>query len=300
MMCGRCENVCPVGIDIRSIRMISRNELNGKSPDPSFYQSAHIKPRKADVIFFAGCMTHQTPAVKKAMQRIFTAAGIDYWFMDEEGGICCGRPMMLAGHHEQAELMMAQNKQLIAGSGAKVLVTSCPICYKIFAKEYQLNIRVLHHTQYLYELAEAGKLPLGKLSGDAVYHDPCELSRDIRIYDEPRALLKKMINLVPAPFEHDNTLCCGNSLANFSSGNEMKKIVARDAYNKLNSKQADNFVTSCPLCKKSFEKVSDVPVKDIAELVNMALKAEMPEAISIKGRSIPVESSATIREKFNY
>jgi hypothetical protein len=35
---------------------------------------------------------------KAAMKKIFENTGVNYWFMDEEGGICCGRPMMLAGH----------------------------------------------------------------------------------------------------------------------------------------------------------------------------------------------------------
>lgn len=267
LMCGRCASVCPVGIDISSIRVITRNEMNGRTPDPSFSLQPVLKARKCDVIYFAGCMTHQLPSIKKAMQTIFSRAGINYWFMDEQGGICCGRPMMLAGHLEQANIMIEKNRQLIRESGASILVTSCPICYKVFSKDYNLNIKVLHHTQYLLELAEKKQIILNQLYESAVYHDPCELSRDLRVYNEPRALISKIAGLVPSAYEKDNALCCGNSLANFFASNEVRLAITRDAYEKLKAGDAQVLVTSCPMCRKAFEKVSGVPVKDIAELV---------------------------------
>jgi Fe-S oxidoreductase len=271
-MCGRCENVCPVGIDISSIRLIARNEMNGKKPDPSFIEQDMPAVRKTDVIYFAGCMSQHTPGVKKAMESIFREAGVNYWFMDEQGGMCCGRPMLLAGHHEQASILMEKNRRLIRESGAKTLVTSCPICYKMFVREYDLNITVLHHSQYLLELESAKKIALKPLNARAVYHDPCELSRDIRIHDEPRSLLKNFVTLVQPEFEKDNTLCCGNSLANFSASQEVRMKLARDAWQRMNPGNAGYLVTSCPACKKAFERVSDVPVKDIAEMVLQSMK----------------------------
>ena len=163
--------------------------------------------------------------------------------------------------------MIEKNRKLIVESGAKILVTSCPICYKVFAKDYNLNIRVLHHTQYLLELAESNKIKPGHLAGNAVYHDPCELSRDIKVYEEPRKLLGKMVQVNSTDFEKDNALCCGNSLANLSADNDIRSKVTADAYKKLRASESQYLVTSCPMCKKAFEKVADVEVKDIAELV---------------------------------
>jgi Fe-S oxidoreductase len=286
MMCRRCDNVCPVGIDISSIRMITRNELNGRAPDPSFIEQPILKSKKADVIYFAGCMTHQTPTIKKAMQTLLQSAGVNYWFMDEEGGLCCGRPMMLAGHHEQAEIMIEKNRKMIRESGAKTLVTSCPICYNVFSKEYNLNIRIMHHTQYLLELAEMKGVSLDRLEGDAVYHDPCELSRDHSVYHEPRKLLKKMLKLVPAEYEMDNTLCCGNSLANFSASTDVRLSIAKDAYLKLNASGARYLVTSCPMCKKTFERVAAVPVRDIAELMISSLHKDHRKVMDAKQMNV--------------
>lgn len=291
MLCGRCESVCPVGIQISGIRMITRNELNGRPPDPSFEQQPQVPVHRADVLYFAGCMTHQTPSIKKAMLTILQEAGIRYWFMDESGGLCCGRPMMLAGHNQQAGIMVEKNRRLIAASGAKTLVTSCPICYKVFSTTYNLEIRVLHHTEYLLELANAHKISLERLTGAAVYHDPCELSRDFRKYEEPRTLLGKLMKVHSGDYEMDNALCCGNSLANFSTSNEVRLAVAGDAYQKLTSSGPDCLVTSCPMCKKAFEKVSAIEVKDIAEIVSRALlKKQLHQQIRADREQEPAAS----------
>lgn len=276
LMCGRCQNVCPVGIDITSVRQIARYELNGNAPDTSFFMQPMPRTQLAEVIYFAGCMTHQTPKIKKAMQSVLSQAGINYWFMDESGGICCGRPIKLAGHKKQADVLMEKNKKAIRESGARTLVTSCPICYKTFVQDYQLDIRVMHHSQYLLELAQQKKIRLSPLMTQAVYHDPCELSRDLKVYDEPRRLLSSVVTLMPSQNEKDDGLCCGGSLANLSVTSEQRIAITADAYRKINATHAPVMVTSCPMCKKVFERVADVPVKDIAEVVAEARVSDEP------------------------
>ncbi len=81
-----------------------------------------------------------------------------------------------------------------------------------------------------------------------------------------------MVSLVQPEYEKDNTLCCGNSLANISASNEVRLKVTRDAYRRINPHSAQYLVTSCPMCKKAFERVSDVPVHDVAEMVSKAMQ----------------------------
>ena len=47
--------------------------------------------------------------------------------------------MMLTGKINEAKALIAKNTELIKKSGAKKLVLSCPICYKVFKEEYQLD-----------------------------------------------------------------------------------------------------------------------------------------------------------------
>jgi len=241
-------------------------------------------------------MTHQTPSVKKSMTKILQAANISYWFMDESGGVCCGRPSMLTGHTEQAEAIIKSNIAAIRKSHAKLLVTSCPICYKVFKQDYGLDIGIMHHTQYINELLNANKIKVSGLFRQAAYHDPCELSREIRVYDEPRQVLQKMVDLIPSSYEKDNSLCCGGSLANLSISLEKRLEITRDAFIRLTAGNPGTLVTSCPQCKKTFEKAADIPVKDIAEIVCEGMQksgmlqktAQMQEARSREGSRNPI------------
>jgi heterodisulfide reductase subunit B len=101
-------------------------------------------------------------------------------------------------------------------------------------------------------------------------------------------LLHKILKLVPAEFEKDDTLCCGNSLANFSASNDVRLSVARDAYKKLTAHNTHYLVTSCPMCKKAFEKVSTIPVRDIAELVSNAVQKQHPRITAANRNKEPV------------
>ena len=267
MECGRCTDVCPVGIDLNKQRYLARKTIY-KDLHTDFSYLPDIRSKRADVIFFAGCMGHLTPSVIHAMKKLLDHAGIRYWFIDEDGGICCGRPLKLAGKSDEAKVLMEKNRAAILNSGASMLVTSCPICLKTFTEDYQLSkLRLYHHSQFLLKLWFEGKIQLEKHMQKAVYHDPCELGRGLGIYDEPRQLIRRMMILKEPVNKREKALCCGGSLAHqeLSSGERLK--IAGDAALELTACNPDYLVTACPMCKKTFQQVSTTKVKDIAELV---------------------------------
>jgi Fe-S oxidoreductase len=273
LLCGRCDSICPVGIDISSLRMAGRRENDNHKANVFSYIPREDVPQ-ADVIYFAGCMTHLQPSVKKSMKEILKASGEHFWFMDEAGSVCCGRPMMLAGKVSQARELMAKNKAMIEASGARILVTSCPICYKVFREEYQLSVQVLHHSQYLLNLIETKKIHIYKQQINAVYHDPCELGRGSGIYEQPRELVRNMMNLKSSGYEKADALCCGGSLANLTISPDDRKQVTANAVKMLTRNEPDVLLTGCPMCKKTFARAASVPVYDIAEMVSKSLVRE--------------------------
>lgn len=111
--------------------------------------------------YFAGCMTLLTPRILLAMERIFKASGEEVWWADKEGGVCCGRPLKLSGETDSARKMMDYNIALFRKHRITTLVTSCPICLKVFREEYHLEgIEVLHHSEYMLRLIRDGRLQL--------------------------------------------------------------------------------------------------------------------------------------------
>jgi Fe-S oxidoreductase len=293
LMCGRCDKKCPVGIELTPIRMIRRrageiehvekNILKKYFPDrlnlfpvktttqPVYNWLPEAEPEKADVLYFAGCMTHLTPVIKDSMIKILDASGVKYNFMDEKGGVCCGRPLMLAGQDKEARELINYNSQMIWKSGAHTLVTSCPICYKIFKESYYLDVEVMHHTQFIKMLIEEGDLKLRFLHRKVAYHTPCDLGRGSGVYDEPKEVLRYVSMLQKTDFEDEDSLCCGGSLGNMKISYQQKQEIAKDAAAKLTKNHPDIIVTSCPLCKKTIASATETKVADISELVAEAI-----------------------------
>ncbi len=293
LMCGRCDFKCPVGIELTPIRMIRRRtgetepvkttiwkkylpdrlglapaKANGKT---SYSFLPREEPVKADVIYFAGCMTHLTPAIKNSMVKILDAAGVNFNFIDSSGGVCCGRPLMLAGQDREARELINFNSQLIWKSGAHTLVTSCPICYKVFRESYYLDVEVLHHSQYIKMLIDDGSLKLNFLRKKVAYHTPCDLGRGSGVYDEPKDVLSHVARLQKTNFEDENSLCCGGSLGNMKISYHDKIRIARDAAAELTRGNPDMLATSCPLCKKTLAAATGTHVADLAEIVAEAI-----------------------------
>ena len=280
LLCGKCTAVCQVGVDGPQMRIAQRSIRNyGIDQDYSGIDIAPIKeavaaePSPNRVLYFAGCMTALTPAISRAMESVFRKAEVDYAFMDKDGGLCCGRPMLMAGRFDQAAQLMRKNREIIKASGAGVLVLSCPICYKVFKEHYKLEgIRVLHHTEYILGLVKAGRLELDGGQEVLVYHDPCELGRGSGIYEQPRELLRHTGELVEAAQNRDMSICCGGSLGSLTIGFDKREDLTKNSLRNLTENGPETIVTACPLCKTTFAMYSDIPVEDIAETVNKHLK----------------------------
>ncbi len=274
LLCGRCQPDCPVGLELNNLRMTQRIESTKEYNSSYEYLKngkVAVSPQ-TEVIYFAGCMTHLTPAIIKSMKEIFAVAGVKYWFMDEDKTACCGRPLMQVGQFEAAKKLIQHNRERILASGAKKLVVSCPICYKVFNEDYALpGITVQHHSEYLLQLMADKRLPVNKMPLRVVYHDPCELGRGSGIYLQPRLLLDEYAELIPVKNEKEAAFCCGGSLANIKIQMNERKQISDKAMDEYLSYQPDVLATACPLCKKTFAKSHDLPVHDIAEIVCMAI-----------------------------
>jgi Fe-S oxidoreductase len=266
LLCGRCKEFCPVGININDMR-ISQRVRYSTGTNGSYMYVKPIAVPPAKVAYFAGCMTHLTPSVKIAMEKIFTASKADYQFIDRDGSICCGRPLWMAGKTKQAQELVRKNRRMIEGTGCTTLVLSCPICLKIFREEYNMDIEIMHHSQYILKLIEEEKINIEPSLSRVVFHDPCELGRGCGIYDEPRKLLSKMADLVPAINEKGESMCCGGSLGSTGIDSSRRDEVTLLALEALLAHHPETIITGCPLCKKTFQKESPIEVKDLCEIV---------------------------------
>ena len=279
LLCGRCEQACPVRINLNDLRISQRIRATKEfNSDYAFLQTLPVEEpqmidSKPEVIYFAGCMTHMTPGIKKSVLKVLDKAGVKYQFMDKEKGACCGRPLMLAGQYEAAKKLIAYNREKILESRAPILLVSCPICYKVFKDDYELGqITIKHHSEYFLELVNQGRIQLAQSEKTIVYHDPCELGRGCGVYEPPRELLRMTGQLQSVQQEKVNSLCCSGSIGDLSLSMADRNVIKAETLKVLLQKNPDVLATACPLCKKTFVKGVDVQVKDIAEIVAEAME----------------------------
>lgn len=277
LMCGKCVEVCPLGIESINIKMAQRNKIYYKiKSDFSYLESQQTTDNRQEalslpdskVLYFAGCMSHLTPKITRSMVKIFEQANENYTFMDVNGSICCGRPMMLTGKANEANALIEKNTEIIKRSGAKRFVLSCPICYKVFKEEYKLDgIEILHHTQYINELIKNDRISLDRSDKRYVYHDPCELGRAFGVYDEPRNIIDNIGLLMQGKSDRDMSVCCGGSIGSLTMTLEERDEITSNSIKDLMHNHPEEIITACPLCQKTFARKSPIEVKDIAEIV---------------------------------
>jgi Fe-S oxidoreductase len=274
LLCGKCSAVCQVGVQGPELR-IAQRERRKFALSPS-YADLDVRPMaeavagSGGVLYFAGCMTQLTPSILRATGSLLDKAGVSWKMMDPDGGLCCGRPLMMAGRTEQARELIAKNVEIIRASGCDTLLLSCPICYRVFKEEYPLEgIRVVHHSVFFQELIAAGKLPVQREDGlRLVWHDPCELGRGCGIYEQPRAALAAAGEVVEAGKNHAESICCGGSLGSLSLSFEQRRPMTQNALDNLTVADPDQIVTGCPLCLATFVRAADRPVRDLAEILD--------------------------------
>ena len=274
LMCGRCERACPVGIEQNTLRLNSRQQRAVPVGNNRYGYARGIDRSQGEgrVGYFAGCMTLLTPKILHAMERIFEAAGEPVWWADKDGGVCCGRPLKLSGEIDAARVMMESNRELFRKHGITTLVTSCPICLRVFREDYDLpGIEVLHHSEYIERLIAAGRLKPQTGGTVYTYHDPCELGRGCGVYDAPRGVIGRIGRLTEPEETRENALCCGSSVANLAIDDDGQRRIGESVAASLAATGAEAVVTACPLCKKAIARGGSLPVYDLSEIVAKAL-----------------------------
>jgi Fe-S oxidoreductase len=258
------------------------NEDRQKRADWTEGLSVNTFTEGMEVLYFPGCYLSYDPRLKKvarATARILNKVGMDYGILGSREN-CCGESIRKTGDEDLFKRLARENIKNFVDSGVKKILVSSPHCYHTFKNEYpefMVNFEVVHITQYLSELIDAGRLEFtGEYAKKVTYHDPCYLGRHNDIYDEPRAALKQIpgLELVEMPETRTTSLCCGGG-----GGRIWMETLKGERFSDIRLEQALNagaevLATSCPYCITHFEesrlalKDSDsLAIKDITEII---------------------------------
>jgi heterodisulfide reductase subunit D len=245
--------------------------------------------KQPEILFWVGCagsFDQRAQKITKAFATILDKVGISYAILGKEE-MCTGDPVRRAGNEFMFQMMAYQNIQTLNNYGIKKIVTACPHCFNIIKNEYPAlggNYEVIHHTIFLQQLIDEGKIKLkdgGAFKGKKItYHDSCYLGRANNIYEAPRKVLEVFdTELVEMKRCKTTGLCCGAGGAQMWKEEEKGAIrINSERSNEAIGTGANIIASACPFCNtmltdgvKNAEKEDSVKVMDIAELVAASL-----------------------------
>src|SRR6187455_3490204 len=241
--------------------------------------------KQPEILFWVGCsgsFDQRAQKITKAFVTILDKIKINYAILGKEE-MCTGDPVRRAGNEFMFQMMAYQNIQTLNNYGVKKIVTACPHCFNILKNEYPAlggNYDVIHHTVFLQQLIDDGKIKLkdgGAFKGKKItYHDSCYLGRANNVYEAPRAVLESLdADLVEMKRCKTTGLCCGAGGAQmFKEPEKGNKDINIERAEEALATGATVIAVACPFCMtmmsdgvKNKDREADVKVKDLAELI---------------------------------
>ncbi len=216
----------PRALSMMSEMIVQSHNMKGDDNESRLIWSSNLADglgelkRKADVLWYVGCVSSFYPMAYKipqAMVQILGRSGVDFTMLGGEEW-CCGFPLYTSGMSDKMHDLAVHNLERVRATGAKILVSTCASCYHTWKHIYPEiladfpdDLEILHATEYMARLIETGQLELGPVERVVTYHDPCDLGKRSGVYDQPRYVLNSIpgLELREMASNRQNSLCCG-------------------------------------------------------------------------------------------
>ena len=318
--CGACAQVCPLGVDplglITPLRryQVGEGQLRGgpanalqkmqRSGNPwglpiadrMDWATGLEVPTAAErpdfeVLYWVGCAAaydRSARNVARAVVQLLTAANVSFAVLGPEER-CTGESARRMGEEFLFQELAAQNQAVLQRHGVRKIVTHCPHCLNSLRKDYPQfgpSYEVIHHTQFLLELVDQGKLPNPRgRTGGVTYHDPCYLSRANGISSAPRQLLEgtgrddPQDRLVELPRHGANTACCGAGGGRMWMDDNPGQRIGSGRIDEIIDSGSQTVAVACPFCRVMVgdglaDRQVGIEVRDVAEILLDSLQTE--------------------------
>jgi Fe-S oxidoreductase len=319
LTCSQCDDRCPAEVDytelVQHIRELAFDEKiqpecphggalqsvmrmmakGGTQQDRLGWLDGDLKTdaKSGKIFYWTGCTMYYdaffpefdlaTLEGSKAAIRLLNALGEEPVVSPEER--CCGHDLLWNGDRASFEALAKHNVELVASSGAEVVVTSCAECLRTWKVDYEPFITgkgptIMHISEFLGE--RLGDLNLKANGGRAVtFQDACRMGRHLGIYDSPRQVLEAVpgVQLTEMPKSGRRGLCCAGGT--WSNCDRVAKKIQVDRLREAKATGAEVLVTACPKCQVHFKcamkdpNIGDeiaIELRDVAEIAAAALK----------------------------
>ncbi|WP_051221730.1 (Fe-S)-binding protein [Neptunomonas japonica] len=235
--------------------------------------------KETDVVFWVsdGAFDMRSQRILRAFVSLLKAANVDFAVLGDEE-LDSGDVARRLGDDATFQSLAKRNIAALSQYKFKRIVTTDPHAYHCLRNEYADfadglfdNIEVLHHTTYLNELVQAGKLKLSRFKGGKVtYHDPCYLGRYNGEYEAPRELLRSLgIEIAEMERSGFRSRCCGGGGGAPITDIPGERRIADMRMEDVQTTGAELIAVGCQQCTAMLEGVVEPrpQVKDIAEIL---------------------------------
>ena len=216
--------------------------------------------------------------------KVLQKLGVEFGYLGEDEP-CCGGILHYEGLVSDFDRNAREVYQQFKSHGVKRIIGIVPSCtYTLrsllpnHVAGYDLEVK--HFIEVVAERIDTLPLRFPR-EVKVTYHDPCQLSRYLKLIDEPRKILKaiKGLELVePEWTKGEWSTCCGGGAGFEAVFPEMSEILAVNRVKELLETGARMIVTHCPGCIMQLQhglselKADGVEVLDLAQVLAMAME----------------------------
>ena len=231
-----------------------------------FFLDRHPKGREGKegqkrIGLFVGCsINYLFPEIGESTVRLLERHSFSIGLPQHQS--CCGLPAYGSGDLEAARTLARRNLEAFRSLNLGQILVPCASCFYFLKEGYpklfpgdeevrSFSEKIVEPSTFFLAQMPAKPQAAGSPDQDQkirlTYHDPCHLRRSMKIFQEPRQLLKSLPNVEFVEMKQSNRCCGMGGSFNFIYYDLSKKIMDRKL-DDIEGTTADAVTTSCMGC----------------------------------------------------
>jgi len=212
------------------------------------------------VAFFTGdSLNYFYPDAGMDLIEVLTANNIEIHIPKAQN--CCGVPVLVHGDIETVRTLARNNIDTFDKTGCEYLITGCGSCGGAWQHDYTDILaadpvyapRAEYWAKRTYDISTfltrviTLRQPKGRVERVVTYHDSCHLKKSMKVFVEPREILKSIPGITFKEMSAPDA-CCGSGGSYVLSHYETSSIIGRKKIDDINRTKADTVSVGCPAC----------------------------------------------------
>jgi glycolate oxidase iron-sulfur subunit len=245
-----------IGFDAdRRMPSLNITPLRERVPEVVNADNAWLK-----VAFFTGdSLNYFYPDAGMDLIEVLTANNIEIHIPKAQN--CCGVPVLVHGDIETVRTLARNNIDTFDKTGCEYLITGCGSCGGAWQHDYTDILaadpvyapRAEYWAKRTYDISTfltrviTLRQPKGRVERVVTYHDSCHLKKSMKVFVEPREILKSIPGITFKEMSAPDA-CCGSGGSYVLSHYETSSIIGRKKIDDINRTKADTVSVGCPAC----------------------------------------------------